>query len=570
MIKMFLNNFKALVKPAEFVDLTYERGWLKNLYAILMCIIIGFCLIFLPSGRIANDLSKSVNEWIEPNVPDFTFERQQLTVNTELPFIFELNDADSNVQQSLDYKNVLIFADTRIPNFEYMNQGSKYYFAKYLTDKQIDEINGYRLNGFMFSQGNMIQIKDGQVYLLSYAELCDELGKPFIMFSKDSLMQEIPYWMSIIVHIIALFSILGLILGLYFFSIFWAIIGKIVNAIVGTDYTFGQLYGIVLFIRIPMYVFKYSFSLFLSDMGTNKTLTWICRIFMLVYLILALKLKGKQQYSFKDVAYSPDGSMSYYTTTSMNNNNDDLFSSKPFYPMDDDLNFDSNNNMNSDNNNNGFNQGPKYSPGAVYKPEEHTTKNTGYNPNPAYGENNNLNSQQDPLYSTSNVYQPNTNTYSVEDLNSMHAGSEGKRLNTERKDLAQDSSYADKTLVWKPKTPETDKAILQKAYSSQEWDPQAQTDYKGEKEKWNQASAKWDFDQKKNFNQQWNPQKTTETASQNNNQFSQNVWKAPQNTNNSTEDLFQEDKASRGYNANSMNNVQQEWNQTPVWGKKNE
>ena len=82
--------------------------------------------------------------------------------------------------------------------------------------------------------------------------------------------------------------------------------------------------------------------------------------------------------------------------------------------------------------------------------------------------------------------------------------------------------------------------------------------------KWNESNQKWNADKKISFNQEWNPQKAdnkedpfgVEKQDWQKNQ----TWKGIKDTSNPT--------LGKGTNQTDGSNSQ--WNQTPVWGKKDD
>lgn len=261
------------------------------------------------------------------------------------------------------------------------------------------------------------------------------------------------------------------------------------------------------------------------------------------------------------------------------------------------------------------NQNTGYNPNPAYSEGNQPKQNTGYNPNPAYSAVNQSNTyggyNQTPVYhpeanqhTTNTGYNPNP-AYSVasQPINNVYSPEPEEETEddikySDRSDLAQDNAYAEKGLVWKKQEQRDSRKPGQQAYTSQQWRPQAYTDMQAERKKWSEINQTWNPNQKSNFNQEWRPQAQTDMQSEMNKWNESNQkWNAdkkisfnqewnPQKADNK-EDPFGVEKQdwqknqtwkgikdtsnpTLGKGTNQTDGSNSQWNQTPVWGKKDD
>lgn len=565
MITMFLTNFKALVKPKEFVNLAYRRVGKMVGYTFLTILLVFLLCTVLPMQIEKVNVVTDLTDIMDSSIPEFELqENGKLTI-------------DDGKHFSIVAEGKFVWYDTSVTHLS-IDEKSEEFVGNYITDQEA--LQTENCNQLMFfSQDNLVNFQNGKWTEFSWADLMRGLN--ITSFSKADLYEHIPGWYQFILTVGYVFIYLGDLINVFFMGLIWGLVGLIMNAILKGYYSYGYLYRMAVYIQLPMLAVR-QLLLNLSPLN-GGSVAWICRGFIVLYVCVALFHKINTDGPFKakklEYRYTPDGPVlgefdtdfnsvdpNGYTQTTSNGYNPSLsFNVNGYQANSYNANaYNANANGYQANANPVYNQPPVYNQAPVYNPnaEQQQHTNTSYNPNPAYSSNQSF---QQPA---ENTYQPNNRMYSKEELNQMHAKPETKEeKNTP--EFAQDPSFAAQTPVWKPQTPENTGMLDEPAFTSQEWKPQAQFDYRGEKQKWNETAPKWNTNQKTSFSQEWNPQKP---AKKEDDLFlnGQNEWKSETQVWNGR---VSADKSNPTMNHAANQTAQQnpnQWNQSPVWGKKDD
>jgi len=646
MIKMVLTNFKALVKPKEFVDLTYYSGGITFIYMLLMTVFTTLLCVLIPYSYKAPQYADTIVTYVKKVLPEFQY------ANSE----FNLLDKE---EQYITGEDWIVYYKTDVDYISTSVSDGNAYIAKQFSQHQLQEMLNKELV-VIVSESNMIVIQNGAITSEGrISEIFNTFNVGYLDY--DQLQQKMPGWIRTITRYGCIITIISYMLSLFLGGIGFGIFAAIVNLIVGSRYPFKHLFKLAIYVQIPFNL-AYQICVFVMFKSSLSPICLVLYAMLFVYIILALVQKKK-----KDGAYG----MKFGNTSWKSNNNYGGFNNGGYNDQNNNYGGFNNGGYNDQNNNYGGNYGGNYNarqydamggsntgyqtntygmnpngnfesnsfgtnPNAgyqansygmnqngaptfqtpVYKPGEtgQLRPNSGYNPNPAFSASNqetqavnqyltpammNARSEEtkekDELVERAqhDVYQRNTKVYDKEQLNQMQAKPVARELNATR-DFAQSEQYAAQNRVWKPKVEEEKIMVDEPKFTSQKWQPQAEFDYKGEKEKWNENMKKWDFNQKTTFQQEWNPQKATAKdddifGQKNEWQSNQMVWKS--DSVNSTPLPSQPATSQQVSNfaplpqvpAQQTLNSQEEqskpdertsesfqWKQTPVWGVKDD
>lgn len=524
-MKTFTMNLKAVISPKGFIDLGLSKRKFLALYGIFMMLITVLLCDVLPMQLGMPKVSGEICDFARQYVPEFEIENNEITFNDDLEYI-------------LPGEGALWYFNTSVTAFS-DNYNDTYYAANYIPEGQENGLT----NAFFVSRTNIVTYNGIQFQKIQVRDLTQVLGWQNRLLTKDTMIASLPGWIQTVMNIYYGLLVIGMPISLFFFSLLWTVVVALaVNSIANGKYPFRVLYAAVVYIRVIVLFVHHAINR-LSFVSSTQA-AWICRLLMLLFIILAIVMKVNKDGSYSpglvDIKYGPGGYVvGTFDNDNFPNNNypnngfsNDAHSGQSFAPLG------GNQPLRQ---NTGYNPNPAYSAnqpqnpgqgqyGAVYQPQQ-VHQNTGYNPNPAYSANAQTGTYQEP-----------------------------QEPQYGRPDLAQDKSFAAQTPVWKQPETKGHGGLGEQAYTSQEWRPQAHTDYAAEKKKWNEASQKWNPDMQPAFTQEWNPQRPNKPEDD---LFSggANVWEQQQKWRGTSD----KSNPTMGTGNSAAN---EQWNQSPVWGKK--
>jgi len=302
-MSILVNNFKALVKPKEFVNLTDKGNGVTFLYTFIMSLLIMIVCCVVPTQVKLSDFNEEIVAGFEKYCPDFKLTEGKLTIRDEAEKFISADDT------------AVIYYNTDAPYLS-MSPSSEDYLGYYLTEDQVDTLSNAE-TGFVISESNLFTLQYGRVDTeLLWKDIQPLTGMSFI--DRNYIKEKLPDLIQLIMNIYYVIVVIGAISGLYFFSLIWGLIGMLINGAVGIGYPYGHLYKMILYIQIPVMLIRQICNNVLS-INASGIVTWGCRLILCLYIYFALSSKMKSDGTYRMMnTFMPNTTVGDYG--SFNNN----------------------------------------------------------------------------------------------------------------------------------------------------------------------------------------------------------------------------------------------------------
>lgn len=249
-------TFWGVINPNQFNRLRTQGFFKQFLFIVFISFFSSFLTVGILGIQFNND--RDFQEWLE-SAPTFSLENSILT----MPEPYEQNDS-----------TVYIYADTSYTTFTTND------LTTFLAT------NSTYTNVVFISQTNIVMYSDYQTNELYFSDLTPLIGTAVITNSNiDDIINK---WVIIFIIFAMVGFFIFLIFALYLSSLFYGLAGLIIKSITHKNYTFKEIFSMVVFINGLGFLIMAIPSVFSLPTFGFKVLAFL---FTLLYLFIAMYLK---------------------------------------------------------------------------------------------------------------------------------------------------------------------------------------------------------------------------------------------------------------------------------------
>ena len=264
-------TFWGIINPNQFNRLRTQGFFKQFLFIVFISFISSFLTVAILGIKFNND--PAIQEWLASS-PTFSLENSILT----MPEPYEEYDSTT-----------YIYADTSYTTFT-INDITTFLSA-----------NPNYTDIYFISQTNMASYTDNEFSDMKFSELAPLLGSAVI--TNTNLDDLLGKWVLIFTLIGSGAYFIFLIFALYLSSLFYGLAGLIIKSITHKNYTFKEIFSMVVFINGLGFLIMAIPSVFSLPTFGFKVLAFL---FTLLYLFIAMYLKKEEPVADN---YSPIGYM---------------------------------------------------------------------------------------------------------------------------------------------------------------------------------------------------------------------------------------------------------------------